>query len=42
MTERPDHREGPAGDSGWWIMLKVALFVAVPTAIVYVTKLLMD
>ena len=28
----------PAGEPGWRIVLKVALFVAVPIALVYIVK----
>ena len=38
---RLDDASSEAGDSGWWILIKLAAFVAVPLAIVYVVKVLM-
>jgi hypothetical protein len=32
----------PPGEPGWWIIAKIALFVAVPIGLVYLVKLLME
>lgn len=39
MSEIPGAE--PAAQSGWWIALKVAAFVAVPVALIYLLKLLL-
>ena len=35
----PELPQPPAGEPTWWIMVKVVLFVAIPTLLVLLVKL---
>ena len=35
----PEVPQPPSGEPGWWIMAKVILFVAIPTFLVVLVKL---
>lgn len=38
----PSEEETVAPESGWWIAVKIGLFLAIPTALVVAIKLLMQ
>ena len=41
-TEGNTHTPSPANEPGWWITAKVALFIAAPSALMYLAKLLLE
>jgi hypothetical protein len=42
MTNEVDSALVESRESGWWVLAKVALFIAVPTAIVFLVKLFLS